>query len=104
MMTILSQDLKLPPTLKKTKLCENHYYKPESKSKYIFPVPTHLKVQKKLSKQSMDVFSVIIPLIAGSGSVGLLQVIKNYNKSIPEGRKTVSLKFNSSHVCVKLLL
>ena len=53
----------------------------------------------------MDTFLVIIALIGVFASFGLLQVIKNYNKSIPEGRKTVSLTPKKApHSCIKLLL
>ena len=103
-MIILLKDLKLPPhkSLIETKLSENHSSSPSSSPSSTF-LSQHAPKSKK-SFSSMDVFSVIITLIAGSGSVGLLQVIKNYNKSIPEGRKTVSLMFNFSRACVKLLL
>ena len=39
---------------------------------------------------NMETFVVIFTLIVGFAAVGLLEIIKNYNKSIPEGRKTVS--------------
>ena len=42
-------------------------------------------------RESMEIdFRVILSVWMWFSEIGLLQIIKNYNNSIPEGRKTVS--------------